>query len=141
MGRADARVLDGATSPGVGWLIVAAVSGALAVGFGAFGAHGLSAIADPQGVASWDAASGYHLLHSVVLLALALFGMSAGRSVALPAGLLSVGVLLFSGSIYLLVLTGWSWLGPVTPLGGLCLIAGWLALLRLANKVRLRTVP
>lgn len=106
------------------------------MGGGALGAHGLRAVAGPEGLASWATASTYHLLHSVLLLALALFGLHSGRSVALPAVLLSAGVVLFSGSIYLLVLTGWSWLGPVTPLGGLCLIAGWLALLGLARTSR-----
>ena len=73
----------------------------------------------------------YHLLHSVVLLALGLFSISSQRGVPLPAGLFSAGILLFSGSLYALALSGPSTLGPLTPLGGLCLIAGWLSLLSL----------
>jgi uncharacterized membrane protein YgdD (TMEM256/DUF423 family) len=78
-------------------------------------------------------ASQYHLLHSVVLLALALFAAWSGKSIRVPASLFCAGILLFSGSIYLLVLTQQRWLGPVTPLGGLCLIAGWLSLLTLSR--------
>lgn len=121
--------------------MVAALSGATAVICGAFGAHALESIVGPEGVASWNTASEYHLLHSVVLLALALFSAHGGRPITLPASLFAAGIALFSGSIYLLVLVGWRWLGPVTPLGGLCLIAGWLALLPLAGKFQKRTVP
>ena len=116
------------------WMIIAAVSGALAVVCGAFGAHGLKARLEPAQLEAWTTATQYHLLHSVVLLALALFAAQSGKSIQLPAGLFSVGMLLFSGSIYLLVLTQMRWLGPVTPIGGLLLIAGWLSLLRLGGE-------
>jgi len=115
------------------WIVVAAISGTLAVVLGAFGAHGLERIADPDQLDAWSTASEYHLLHSVALLALALYGARSERSVRVPASLFTVGIVLFSGSIYALVLTGASWLGPVTPLGGVCLIAGWLSLLWLAR--------
>jgi uncharacterized membrane protein YgdD (TMEM256/DUF423 family) len=116
------------------WIMVAAVSGALAVMAGAFGAHGLRARATAEQLSAWTTASQYHLLHSVVLLALALFAASTAKSVTLPAALLSAGVVLFSGSIYLLVLSEMRWLGPVTPIGGLLLIAGWLAMLGLLRS-------
>ncbi len=115
------------------WISVAAISGALAVVAGAFGAHGLKARLEPAQLDSWVTATQYHLLHSVVLLALALFAAHSGRSIRLPAGLFSAGMLLFSGSIYLLVLTKLRWLGPVTPIGGLLLILGWLSLIRLPS--------
>ena len=115
------------------WIAIAAISGALAVAAGAFGAHGLRSRVAAEQVASWLTASQYHLLHSVVLLALALFAAWSGKSVRWPAALFCVGMLFFSGSIYLLVLTQQRWLGPVTPLGGLCLIAGWLSLLTLSR--------
>ena len=111
------------------WLGVAAVSGAIAVLAGAFGAHGLRARLTPEQLASWTTASQYHLLHSIVLLALALFAVYTGKEIRIPASLFTAGIVLFSGSIYLLVLTQQRWLGPITPLGGLCLIAGWLSLL------------
>ena len=116
------------------WLAVAAVLGAVGVVLGAFGAHGLRERLEPAQLASWGTAVQYHLLHSLALLALALYASHSGRAVTLPAGLWTAGVALFSGSIYLLVLTELRWLGPVTPLGGLCLIAGWLALLALARS-------
>lgn len=115
------------------WLIAAGILGTLAVGLGAFGAHGLRGTVSPEQLASWTTATQYHLLHSVALLALALFGLQSGRSILLPAILLAAGILLFSGSIYLLVLTDLRWLGPVTPIGGFCMIAGWLSLLTLAG--------
>ena len=116
------------------WIFVAAASGALAVAAGAFGAHGLRARVAVEQLQAWTTASQYHLLHSVVLLALALYAANSGRSIQWPAILLCVGIVLFSGSIYLLVLTPARWLGPVTPVGGLFLIAGWVSLLFLARS-------
>ncbi len=115
------------------WIGVAAFSGGLAVMAGAFGAHGLQGRVDPDQLSAWRTASQYHLLHSVVLLALGLFALQSGRAIQVPAILFTSGVVLFSGSIYLLVLTQLHWLGPVTPMGGLCLVAGWLSLLSLAR--------
>jgi uncharacterized membrane protein YgdD (TMEM256/DUF423 family) len=116
------------------WMLAAALLGALGVILGAFGAHGLQARLSTEQLESWDTAVRYHLLHSVALLALALFAAESGRSIQLPGWLFGLGILFFSGSIYLLVLTGQRWLGPVTPLGGLCLIAGWLSLVGLARS-------
>ena len=116
------------------WIVVSAISGALAVIAGAFGAHGLKARVAAEQVASWSTAAHYHLLHSAVLLALALYAASSGRQITLPAGLILAGTVLFSGSIYLLVLTPMRWLGPVTPVGGMLLIAGWLCVLSLARS-------
>ncbi len=103
-------------------LFVAALLGALAVTLGAFGAHGLRDHVDPAALVTWKTAASYHLAHAVVLAAI------ASDRHALPAKLMAIGVVLFSGSLYALVLSGVGWLGAVTPLGGLCLIAGWCAL-------------
>ena len=116
------------------WIAIAAVSGAAAVMAGAFGAHALRSRVDPEQVASWTIASQYHLVHSVALLALALFSVYTGRSIRWQALLFTAGIVLFSGSIYLLILTSQKWLGPVTPLGGLCLIAAWLSLFLLGRS-------
>jgi uncharacterized membrane protein YgdD (TMEM256/DUF423 family) len=116
------------------WLAVASILGALGVVMGAFGAHALRGRLNPDQLASLGTAVQYHLLHSVALLALALWASAAGRSIQLPAALFSAGIVLFSGSIYGLLLTDQRWLGPVTPLGGLCFIAGWLSLLLLARS-------
>jgi len=116
------------------WILVAAITGAAGVVLGAFGAHALETRLTPGQLASWQTAVQYHLLHAVVLLALALFTVSSGRSVSIPASLFAVGVLLFAGSIYWLVLGGPRWLGPVTPIGGTCLIAGWISLAWIARS-------
>lgn len=111
------------------WIVVAGLSGALAVAAGAFGAHGLKGRLSPELLSAWNTAALYHLLHSIVVLALGLFEVVSQLSVRLPASLFGVGMILFSGSIYGLALGGPRALGPVTPLGGLCLICGWLSLL------------
>lgn len=115
------------------WLAISALAGASAVVLGAFGAHALRSRLDDAALATWQTAVQYHLVHALALLALALFARATGRSVALPSGLLVAGILLFSGSLYLLATAGWKWLGPITPLGGLCFIAGWLSILLAAR--------
>jgi len=98
----------------------------LGVVLGAFGAHGLKETlqSTPSGLDSWKTAVLYHLLHAVVMYFLAVQGMEK-RAWLLFGG----GVLLFSGSIYLLTTLQWKWLGPVTPLGGVLFIAGWATLM------------
>ncbi|QPQ56367.1 DUF423 domain-containing protein [Allosphingosinicella flava] len=91
---------------------------------GAFGAHALKDRLDPAALGWWQTAVQYQMWHAVALVALA--GLP-GR-LGLPAALLSIGTLVFSGSLYLLALTGLRWLGAVTPVGGLLMIAGWLLL-------------
>jgi len=97
----------------------------LAVALGAFGAHALRSTIEARGMLeSWKTAVLYHLIHAIALLVLALHG-PANRA----AGWLFVaGIILFSGSLYGMALTGARWLGPVTPLGGLCFLAGWACL-------------
>lgn len=113
-------------------MVVAALAGLSAVAAGAFGAHGLRARVAPEQVASWQTAAHYQLLHAAVLLALASLA-DTGRALGPAPWLFTAGMLLFSGSIYVLVLGGPRWLGPVTPLGGLCLMAGWASLLWIAR--------
>jgi uncharacterized membrane protein YgdD (TMEM256/DUF423 family) len=101
-----------------------AVSGATAVLLGAFGAHALAKVnPDPKAMETWKTAAQYHLAHSVALLA------ASGHRSRLPAALFAGGILVFSGSLYLLVLSEKKWLGAITPIGGLLLTGGWLALL------------
>ena len=105
----------------------AAVTGALAVALGAFGAHGLKqVVTDPHLLEVWDTGARYHLIHAVAMLAI------ADRSGVSPntARLWMAGIALFSGSLYAMTVTDLRWLGAVTPLGGVCFIAGWLLLLR-----------
>jgi len=102
---------------------IAAALGFLAVGFGAFGAHGLKGLLTRNGTADiWEKAVFYHLIHAVMLFVLA-------ERDKLPAAawrFFLAGILLFSGSLYLLAVTDLRWLGAVTPLGGLSFMAGWL---------------
>lgn len=110
------------------WIRVAGVLGFLGVAIGAFGAHGLKQRVSPELLAIFNTGVLYHLLHAVALLALALFGSATGRAITWPAALWLSGIVLFSGSLYLLALTGVKQLGAVTPLGGLCFLAGWVML-------------
>ncbi|MAE93379.1 MAG: hypothetical protein CL910_01830 [Deltaproteobacteria bacterium] len=118
------------------WLVTAALSGATAVALGAFGAHGLKSRVPPESVESWNTAVEYHLLHSVVLLALALYTARGAGDARWAMRLLAGGIALFSGSIYVLVLGGPRVLGPITPIGGAFLISGWIAVIALARQKR-----
>ena len=109
------------------WLAVGAAAMLLGVVAGAFGAHGLASQLDARSLQTFETAVRYHLIHGLGLLAV---GAVAGGSLGWLAGaLMTAGIVLFSGSLYGLALGGPSWLGPVTPLGGLCLIAAWGCLL------------
>jgi uncharacterized membrane protein YgdD (TMEM256/DUF423 family) len=105
---------------------IAAVLCFLGVALGAFGAHALRPTIEANGrVDVWNTAVLYHLVHAVALLALALHG-GAHRG---AMWLLLAGVLVFSGSLYVLAVTNVRVLGAVTPIGGLCFLAGWLWLI------------
>ena len=102
--------------------------GFLGVAFGAFGAHLLEPLLVETGrVDTWETATVYHLVHALALVVVA--GLPAGRAIHPASWLFCAGILIFSGSLYLLCLTGVTWLGAVTPLGGLCLLGGWLCLI------------
>lgn len=105
-----------------------------AVILGAFGAHALKEIlVARESVSTWETAVHYQMWHALALLFVSVFPKR--RSLSKATGhCFIVGTLLFSGSLYLLALGGLKWLGPVTPIGGLLLVAGWLALLLSAYK-------
>lgn len=110
------------------WIGIGAVLAATGVATGAFGAHGLEGRVAPDLLDIWRTAAHYHLVHAVGLAAIA-FAVDRGVRGARAAGwLLLVGVLIFSGSLYLLALTGVRALGAITPIGGVALIAGWVVL-------------
>ena len=95
----------------------------LAVALGAFGAHALKGTLENHGMTDvWNKAVLYHFLHAIALFVLAL--VTVGYRGAW--WLFFAGILLFSGSLYLMALTNAKWLGAITPLGGLCFLAGWL---------------
>ena len=106
------------------WLIVGASLAGLAVLLGAFGAHG-----SPEDLAIFETGVRYHLYHALGLLIIGAIGFQISQDVIqIPATLLTAGIVIFSGSLYLLVLTNTRWLGVITPIGGLCFIIGWLLL-------------
>lgn len=105
---------------------VAAVLGTLGVVLGAFGAHWVRDRVDAAHLEWWKTGALYHLVHAAAALAT---GRADGRASAATWSFVA-GVVLFSGSLYAMTLGAPSWLGAVTPLGGLCFIAGWLLLLR-----------
>ncbi len=113
------------------WFKIAAITGALAVALGAFGAHGLKASLEAGGLTEiWTTASKYHLIHALVLLVVASLSAEAVWSLRL----FLTGIFIFSGSLYLMCLlyawTGvkYGFLGAITPIGGTCLIIGWISL-------------
>ena len=110
--------------------LFAAAAGALAVVLGAFGAHGLRGRIEERLFETFQTAVEYQMYHSLALMMVAILMREWGRSLALDIASYAfiLGVLLFSGSLYGLVLTNMEWLGPVTPVGGLCFIVGWSAL-------------
>ncbi|TWT52473.1 hypothetical protein Pla22_00970 [Rubripirellula amarantea] len=124
-------------------LVYAAVTGALGVLIGAFGAHGLPDFLARQGVdpetltkrlAQFDTGARYHLVHATALFALASLGFGSPESRRWAARFFLAGIILFSGSLYLLVFTGITKFGMVTPLGGLSWIIGWATLAVVSRK-------
>ena len=104
---------------------VAALVGFLGVALGAFGAHGLKAILAANDTASiWQTAVFYHLIHSVASL------WATDKSLTVVR-IWTIGIAIFSGSLYLLAVTNVRWLGAITPIGGLFLLAGWALLFKI----------
>jgi uncharacterized membrane protein YgdD (TMEM256/DUF423 family) len=111
------------------FLTVGAFSGLIAVGAGAFGAHALRARLTPDLLAVFETGARYQMYHALALVGAAWVESRWPGPLAGWAGWLFVaGTIVFSGSLYALALTGARWLGAVTPLGGLCFLAGWLCL-------------
>jgi uncharacterized membrane protein YgdD (TMEM256/DUF423 family) len=109
------------------WISAGALWGFVGVALGAFGAHGLRRVASPEQLAWWETAARYHLAHALaIVLAGVLQGQRGGFGGA--AWSLLLGSLVFSGTLYAMALGGPRWLGAVTPLGGLGMLAGWLLL-------------
>jgi len=113
------------------WSAIAAIFLALAVGLGAFGAHGLKARLDAEHLDIYKTAVLYHFLHALGLLIVAILpktGALSAESANTVCWLLAAGILIFSGSLYALAVTGVGVLGAITPIGGVAFIAGWLIL-------------
>ncbi len=114
-------------------LVLAAAFGFTGVAAGAFGAHALRDILDPAG--PFETAARYQMYHALALFGVALaVGRSPSRLWTVSGALFTVGIIVFSGSLYALSLTGTRLWGAVTPLGGVCLLAGWLTVLLAATR-------
>lgn len=107
-------------------LITASFLLALAVAAGAFGAHALRSILTPERLDTWETAVQYHAWHALGLMIIALAGAHFQLSMFWPATLILTGIVIFSGSLYVLCLSGINWLGAITPIGGLAFIGGWI---------------
>ncbi|MBC8370509.1 MAG: DUF423 domain-containing protein [Planctomycetes bacterium] len=110
---------------------IGALSAFLAVALGAFGAHMVKDIVGEQLMSIWETAARYHFYHALAIITLAANADAIGqRVVSRACTWMILGTLLFSGSLYALTLTGASFLGPVTPVGGLCFLIGWALLIK-----------
>lgn len=114
------------------WMAIGALFAFLGVALGAFGAHALRTRITPRDLEIFDVAVRYQLTHALALLITGLIlwwrGLDVSRLLVITPWLFTAGIILFSGSLYVLVLTGKRWLGAVTPLGGVLFLAGWLLL-------------
>jgi uncharacterized membrane protein YgdD (TMEM256/DUF423 family) len=107
-----------------------ALAAALGVALGAFGAHALKARLSADMLAVWQTAVQYHLWHALGLVGIGILAQHLPESgpLRLAGWLMLAGIVLFSGSLYVLAASGVRWLGAVTPFGGACFIVGWVAL-------------
>lgn len=119
-------------------LFIAALNGLLVVLLGAFGAHALETRIHASLLETWQTGVQYHMFHTLALFGLGLLqrehAMQAG--LALAARFFIAGIAIFCGSLYLLALSGATWLGMITPVGGLLFLAGWLQLARVCYGAR-----
>ncbi|WP_320823546.1 DUF423 domain-containing protein [Reinekea sp.] len=109
-------------------LIAGSLMSALAVAFGAFGAHALAAITSTDRLATWETGARYLMYHGLALLAIGVLSALLTTTFRWPVRLIFSGTVIFTGSLFLLVLTHTPWLGALTPLGGVLLIGGWTQL-------------
>lgn len=111
------------------YIKLAALIGAAAVAIGAFGAHGLESILEAnQKIDTFETAVKYHFYHALAMLAISIWFRFEPTNKQLKFAIISfaIGILIFSGSLYILSLTGITWLGAITPLGGVSFIIGWI---------------
>ena len=112
------------------WIAIGSVLGGLAVALGAFGAHSLRDVLTPSALETFETGVRYQFYHAVaIILAGLVLGRDPSAKLANAAGwLFMIGVAIFSGSLYLLTITGMRWLGAITPIGGVAFIVGWACL-------------
>lgn len=111
------------------WIGIAAINGLIAVAAGAFGAHALKDKLEPNMLTTFETGARYQMYHALALIAVAwVMSTQPSRVIQASAWCMLIGIILFSGSLYGLTLLQWRWLGPVTPIGGLSMMIGWLLL-------------
>ena len=109
--------------------LIGALAGFVGVALGAFGAHGLRGRLSPEMLQVFETGVRYHMYHALaIVLTAALMGRIQGRLITIAGWSFTAGIVLFSGSLYLLALTGVTILGAITPLGGVAFLAGWACL-------------
>lgn len=112
------------------WIIIGSALAALAIAIGAFGAHGLKSRVSADDLVIFETGVRYQMYHSLALILLGLIGVNfQSNIVQLPAILFLAGIIIFSGTLYLIPLTGLRWFGAITPIGGTALILGWIVLI------------
>jgi len=127
------------------WICIGSLFGLMAVACGAFGAHGLKALLSTNGalaeeaqkqLANWETAARYQMYHALALVAVGLLALRCrSRALNIAGAAMTAGTIIFSGCLYLLVLTGQKWLGAIVPIGGVLLLVGWAALIPAAMKI------
>ncbi len=119
-----------------GFLFLAAVSAVIGVGMGAFGAHGLKAVLSPELLAVYQTGVSYQIWHALGLMGIAIMGQQFPESklLAWAGSLMFIGIVLFSGSLYVLAILDLKWLGMITPVGGVCFIMAWVLIAIFAAK-------
>ena len=119
------------------FLLLGALSAFVAVAAGAFGAHALRDQLAPETLAIFETGARYQMYHALALIAVAVVSAhSSTRLIAAAGWLFTWGTVLFSGSLYMLALMGITWMGAITPLGGLCFLAGWGCLAAAALRIK-----
>lgn len=109
--------------------VIGGFLGFVGVAAGAFGAHALRGDISPRDLEIWETAARYQLIHAILLVIVGLIGQTRwSRAMTVASVSLSVGIVVFAGTLQVMALGGPRWLGAITPVGGLCLMAGWLAL-------------
>lgn len=116
-------------------LVAAGISGTMGIGFGAFAAHGLTRLGNPLIVEWVKTGASYQLWHAAALLGLvSLAGRLDLRSIRAVMLCFFIGALLFAGSLYVMALSRWTWVGIITPIGGIIMIIGWILLVVLGCR-------
>lgn len=112
-----------------GWFVLGALAGALGIALGAFGAHALKTMVGSDLLTVFETGVRYQMYHALALLAVGLAAQRwPGTWIQAAGWLFAAGIVIFSGSLYVMTFTGVKWLGAITPLGGVAFILGWIAL-------------